>query len=116
MRNKLNKYVVCKDGFTMSVQASEYSYCSPRINGAERYLSVEVGFPSEKEELLMEWAEDPETPTNTVYPFVPAQTVALVCAKHGGITEGNAPPGVPHLWAMEKGLKVISGDVEENEE
>ena len=64
----------------------------------------------------MEWAEDPETPTNTVYPFVPAQTVALVCAKHGGITEGNAPPGVPHLWAMEKGLKVISGEAEESEE
>ena len=46
-----NKQVVCKDGFKMSVQANDSAYCSPRINNAERYTSVEIGFPSEKEEL-----------------------------------------------------------------
>ena len=97
MRNKLNKHIVCKDGFTMSVQASEYNYCSPRINGAERYLSVEVGFPSEEEPLLIEWAEDREKPTDTVYGWVPAPVVALVCIKHGGVVKGDLPSGIPYL-------------------
>ena len=96
-----HKRVVCLDGFSMSVQATETNYCTPRINGAERYTHVEVGFPSEEEELLMEWAEDREKPTDTVYPWVPSQLVALVCAKHGGIIEGNVPPGVPHLWSTD---------------
>lgn len=38
--------VVCNDGFTMSVQASQFHYCSPRVDLAESYDSVEVGFPS----------------------------------------------------------------------
>ena len=98
---KLNKRIVCLDGFSMSVQAREGSYCTPRVDNAEQYTHVEVGFPSEAEEMLMQWAEDREKPTDTVYGWVPAQTIALVCAKHGGIIEGNVPPGVPHLWATD---------------
>ena len=98
---KLNKRIVCLDGFSMSVQARGTSYCTPRIDNAAEYTHVEVGFPSEAEEMLMQWAEDREKPTDTVYGWVPAQTIALVCAKHGGIIEGNVPPGVPHLWATD---------------
>ena len=49
--------VVCKDGFTMSVQASAYHYCTPRINHSEGYLEVEIGFPSERERLLDRYCE-----------------------------------------------------------
>jgi len=56
----LNKEIVCKDGFTMSVQANEFAYCSPRATGSIKYTSVEVGYPSQPEPLLVEWVEDPE--------------------------------------------------------
>ena len=49
--------------------------------------SVEIGFPSEKEELLMEYAEDQDRPTRTVYANVPHQVVHEVIMKHGGKTE-----------------------------
>lgn len=97
MRKKLYSQCVCADGFTMSVQASSTSYCSPRRNDAERYSSVEVGFPSEEEPLLIEWAEDPSNPTGTVYGYVPVLTVTNVIAKHGGMQDGEVPPGVHAL-------------------
>ena len=85
----------------MSVQASETSYCSPRVTGAERYDSVEVGFPSEREPLLMRYAEDETNPTDTVYGWVPAHDVLTVIAKHGGMVAGELPPGIPTLKPRE---------------
>mgnify|MGYP003627720629 CR=1 FL=1 len=96
---KLNKKVVCKDGFTMSVQAGETQYCYPRMTGADRYTEVEIGFPNEPEALLLEYAEDSAQPTETVYPYVPAPVVTLVIAKHGGMIEGELPAGIPCLRA-----------------
>ena len=96
------KQVICADGFRMSVQASETHYCSPRETGAERYTSVEIGYPSDGEPLLMYLAEEPERPCMTVYPYVPAQLVALVIAKHGGMVSGELPPGVAPLMAVDK--------------
>ena len=96
---KKNKLIVCADGFTMSVQANEDAYCSPRIDNAEHYEAAEVGFPSEHEPLLMEWAENRNSPTTTVYCWVPAARVSLVCAKHGGIVSGELPNGIAYLAA-----------------
>ena len=96
---KLNKKVICKDGFTMSVQAGETQYCYPRETGAERYTEVEIGFPNRSEELLLEYADDSDGPTETVYPYVPAPVVTLVIAKHGGMVEGELPAGIPDLRA-----------------
>ena len=93
--------VVCKSGFTMSVQAHAAGYCTPRENNAERYTSVEVGFPSKLEPMLMEFAEEPAHPTETVYGYVPVQIVTNVIVKHGGMIEGTAPPGVVQLWFHE---------------
>jgi hypothetical protein len=78
----------------MSVQANESAYCSPRHNDSGKYSFVEVGFPSEKEALLMPWAESPEDPTGTVYGYVPVDVVTNVLVKHGGMVEGEVPPGV----------------------
>ena len=36
-------YVVCADGFTMSVQASGTHYCESRRRIAKRYRSFEIG-------------------------------------------------------------------------
>jgi hypothetical protein len=75
----------CQDGFTMSVQASYYHYCTPRITLCSHYSEFEVGFPSQVEDLLMPWAEDPEKPTETVYGCVPEEVIDQVIEKHGGI-------------------------------
>ncbi len=97
---KLNKSVVCADGFRMSVQARSTSYCTPREDNAESYTEVEIGFPSAEEELLLEYAEDPQNPCDTVYAWVPRQVVLNVIAKHGGMVEGQLPAGFPILRAM----------------
>ena len=93
----LNDRIVCKDGFTMSVQANQQAYCTPRITDAETYTEVEIGFPSEREELIMDWAELHDRPTETVYAYVPVSVVTNVIAKHGGIVSGAFPKCVAPL-------------------
>ncbi len=111
--------IVCNDGYSVSVQASEYMYCEPRytqwqnedgwqvINGDywsssgtprnfetdnfTPYESVELGFPSEPDELIYEYAEDDDY-TSTVYGHVPVKIVEQLIEKHGGykgIDESN---------------------------
>ena len=94
---KLNERIQCADGFTMSVQGNEGAYCTPRVNGAEEYTEVEVGFPNMVEELLLPYAEDPDNPRRTVYGWVPAQVIVNVVAKHRGIVSGELPAGIIHL-------------------
>jgi len=92
-----NERIECADGFSMSVQASSYNYCQPRINDADVYTEVEVGFPSEYESLLAPYADVPENYVGTVYAWVPSDIIVLVCAKHGGVTSGEMPDGIPYL-------------------
>lgn len=44
-RQLVRRQLVCRDGYKLSVQASAGRYCSPREDHAERYVSVEVGYP-----------------------------------------------------------------------
>ena len=81
--------IECADGFTMSVQAREGAYCEPR-NDEGPWSAVEVGFPSEREELLMEFAESPSNPTGTVYGWVPVEVISEVIAKRGGTNAAGA--------------------------
>ena len=107
---KLLPLVVCADGFSMSVQANGGAYCSPRVENAEKYDEVEIGFPNESEPLILRYIEggfsdsgdgaEPD-PTDSVYPYVPASVVTLVLAKHGGMVAGEVPPGVAELRASE---------------
>ena len=85
-------HIVCADGFSMSVQVGYSLYSTPK-KVAKRYSAVEIGFPSEPEELIKEWAEwipfseedgEPDY-TDTVYPYVPVKVVDKVLKKHGGI-------------------------------
>ena len=94
-----NKRIECADGFSMSVQASSFNYCQPRVDNASAYEEVEVGFPSSPESLLSSYAEDPSKPTETVYGWVPSEVVLNVVAKHGGIVSGDLPPGLIYLEA-----------------
>ena len=81
----LSKRIECADGFSLSVQATHGAYCSPRSNVGPWY-AVEVGFPSARPDCIMEYAEQPENPTNTVYGYVPIKLVEKLIAEHGGMS------------------------------
>lgn len=75
----------CTDGFSMSVQGHYGAYSTPRDDFADSYSRVEVGYPSEAEELLVPYCGDASCPTETVYGYVPISVVEAVIEKHGGI-------------------------------
>ena len=83
-------HIVCVDGFEMSVQVGSHLYSTPK-KVAKRYSAVEIGFPSDHEPLIEEYAENLHdedafvNSTNTVYPYVPVKIVNKVLKKHGGI-------------------------------
>lgn len=75
----------CADGFSISVQASVYHYCSPRTMDADQYESVELGYPNMEDPIIADYAENPDDLTETVYKYVPIEVVNEVIEKHGGI-------------------------------
>jgi hypothetical protein len=56
----LSKRIRCVDGFSLSVQATWGAYCTPRRNVGP-WSAVEVGFPSDKPDLIMEYTDVTET-------------------------------------------------------
>lgn len=80
------KPLTCADGLSFSAQASKFHYCTPR-NSVGPWIAVEIGFPTERVEEFLEYAESPDTLTNTVYGYVPVEVVEAVIEKHGGIVE-----------------------------
>jgi hypothetical protein len=74
-----------RDGHSLSVQAHRFAHCSPRCDGLSLYSAFEVGYPTFTPSFL-EYAEDPESPTETVYPYVPAQLIIDELIAHGGLT------------------------------
>ena len=62
-RPAIRGLIKCKDGFTMSVQASSDHACTPRDNTGP-YAAVEIGYPSELEPLLMPFRDAPQLYTS----------------------------------------------------
>jgi hypothetical protein len=81
-RTNVAKPIKCSDGFSMSVQASKHHYSTPRSNGTDAYVAYEVGYPSQREELLMPFHECEDS---TVFCWVPAEVIIQVILKHGGM-------------------------------
>lgn len=77
------------DGTTMSVQANSFCYCTPRVDSATEYTAVEIGFPNQRVELLMPYAEDKNNPTDTVYGWVPTSILAQIINNAGGVKSVN---------------------------
>ena len=88
MTSSHTPYVVCNDGFEMSVQAGQSLYSEPR-DVADSYEEAEVGFPTTEESLLTSYAEDSEALCDTVYGYVPCSIIDQVIEKHGGIDESK---------------------------
>ena len=84
--NRVRPKIECADGFKISIQAGEGLYCKPYANLEDgMYETVELGYPNQAEPDIMDYAEDPDEPTGTVYAQVPVEIVDKIIVKHGGI-------------------------------
>jgi hypothetical protein len=82
----LTRRIECNDGFHISVQANRGAYCEPRHTEGFPYRLVECGFPSEPVPSLHEWKDSSNSDdTQTVYGYVPVETVIALLNEHGGI-------------------------------
>ena len=72
------KIKIADTDYEISIQASENHYCSPRENLQEVYDEVEIGFQNFifSENFINQYAEEPESPKDTVYANVPMEELA----------------------------------------
>lgn len=140
---RIRPRIVCQDGFSVSVQASSAHYCCPRydqyqegavwhVENRSEYLSssmpmrfdsdtfipykeVELGYPSEEDELIKEYAENEEDYTATVYGYVPVIIVEALIEKHGGFrgVENELPDNADLTSDCKKLINKL--DTEEND-
>lgn len=89
---ELNPRIKCADGVSLSVQANQYAYCSPRIDEVDEwnhYTLVEVGFITDAEEKPLtppdDWRQysDGSFPSD-VYGYIPTEMVEAFIEAHGG--------------------------------
>lgn len=81
------KSITCRDGFTVSIQASACHYCIPRSN-AGPWDNFELGFPSKHPgRRIAKYGElmSQRLSTDTVYGYVPARLVQDLLRRHGGV-------------------------------
>ena len=74
----LVKRLDINQALNISIQASEYSYCSPRelLFDLQEYYQFELGFPNfTPPDYIMEYAENPDEPQETVYGYVPYELI-----------------------------------------
>lgn len=88
---RLNNRIVCLDGASVSVQANQYAYCTPRDDSGP-YWEVEAGFPSvTPPRSWLVYAENPENLLGTVYGYMPTAMIEEFISTHGGMIEGELP-------------------------
>lgn len=75
-----------KDGTTLSIQASDGHYSTPRADlSYNQYTEFEIGFPSKVFESILPYAEDPTEPTGTFYCYVPKEIIQDLIDSCGGV-------------------------------
>lgn len=92
--------IKCADGFTVSVQAGKGLRSCPN-DDADEYRAVELGYPSQEDDLILDYTEDVFDPCATVYNFVPIETVDELLSKHGGIVGADFSNDIAHYWGEE---------------
>lgn len=87
--HKADKYlkrprIICKNGFSMSVQGSAYHYCFPK-SLQKYYDSMEIGFPTKRINKLLQYRDGSGNATESVYAYVPCELIETIIKKNGGI-------------------------------
>lgn len=105
--------IIMKDGVSISLQASAFHYCSPKISELNDYEEFEIGYPSIIIEQLKDYVEfpieDEEEYLNSIYPFVPKDIIIDILYEHGGIDFDK-------IFNKEKNLNELNGEKAELEE
>lgn len=81
------------DGTSLSIQYHSGAYITGRPNQTKQpsviktddIVDVEIGYPSRVIKEIIGYAEDPESPLDTVYPYVPVWLVDRIISQRGGI-------------------------------
>jgi hypothetical protein len=84
---KILPRIRCADGFSMSVQASDFHCCTPKtLDGP--YSHVEVGYPSEPQEKLLPYriAEEDIDLEHSIFGHVPVAVLVEIINDHGGLS------------------------------
>jgi hypothetical protein len=78
---KPNPRIICNDGYEISIQCSEHTYCNPQesILDVSKYSSFELGYPNQYDSLLDAYED------GDVFPYTPRYVVINLILKHGGI-------------------------------
>jgi hypothetical protein len=79
---QIRKNLVCNDGTTLSVQASQFHWCSPRFNDSVSYSKVEVFYISS--DVPKCWLEYGDNVDHT-FAYIPVVMVEEFIDSHGGI-------------------------------
>ena len=95
-RLELRPRIVCKDGYSISIQAGDGYYCEPDNDMASYYYKIELGFPNQVDSLITEYANNPNKLLFTAYSYVPVRIVDQLLEKHGGIAK--LENGGKRLW------------------
>jgi hypothetical protein len=80
------------NGMSVSIQASEGHYSAPRISGldATEYTQFELGYPDFcPPDYILEYAEDKDDTTETVYPYVPYELIQKMLEEMSDVIAGT---------------------------
>jgi hypothetical protein len=82
--SKVRSNLVCNDGTTLSVQASQSHYCYPRVNDSVSYSEVEVFCVStDIPKCWLKYGDNVDNP----FAYIPVVMVEEFIDSHGGIKE-----------------------------
>lgn len=87
--------IMCSDGFNISIQASSSHYCTPQTDEDVMFENVELGYPSDEDDLIKPYAECEDCLPGTVYNQVPVEIVDEMLKKHGGISKDTLQRIIP---------------------
>lgn len=75
--------IECANGLTMSVQASNMHYCTPRDNVGP-WTHVEIGYPNK---ILSEISQYSDGDSFSIYGYVPIELVENIIEANGGMAQ-----------------------------
>lgn len=76
-----------EDGSSLSIQASEGHYCSPRrdFDDYSEYEEFEIGFPSAHMDEISRYQDGAGDQTSSVFGYVPKEVIEALINARGGV-------------------------------
>lgn len=92
--------IVCINGMSVSVQASQFTYATPR-NDIGPWTHVELGYPSvQPPAYILTYAQGDDF-TSTVYGYVPIELAVQWIDACGGLAPLPVEPSISATWELD---------------